>query len=187
MTDPRPSSAQAFDAEAALRGCARGEAEALRRLYDNMAPMLMGVALRIVRRRDLANDVLHDAFIQVWRRADTFDPVRGSARNWLFSVVRHRALSVVRRLGREQQLDEAELASRPAEGPSALDRLASADAAGALRRCLQELDADRRMTIVLAYADGLSHAQIAARLGAPLGTVKSWVRRGLEALRRCLS
>jgi RNA polymerase sigma-70 factor (ECF subfamily) len=190
MSEARPTAAvasDAFDVEAALLGCARGEAEALRRLYDNMAPTLMGVAMRIVRRRDLANDVLHDAFIQVWRRADTFDPARGSARTWLLSVVRHRALTVMRRLGRERPLDEGKLAEQPSDEPSALDRLAFAADAGALRRCLQELDADRRMTIILAYADGLSHAQIATRLGAPLGTVKSWVRRGLEALRRCLS
>jgi RNA polymerase sigma-70 factor (ECF subfamily) len=187
MNDPRPSHAPGFDVEAALRGCASGDAQALRLIYDNMAPTLMAVALRIVRRRDLAHDVLHDAFIQVWRRAGTFDPARGSARTWLLSVVRHRALTVVRRLGRERPLDEGALAAQPADEPSPLDRLARAADAGALRRCLQELDADRRMTIVLAYADGLSHAQIAARLGAPLGTVKSWVRRGLEALRRCLS
>lgn len=187
MTDRRATAADAFDVEAALKGCAGGDAEALRLIYDRMAPMLMGVALRIVRRRDLANDVLHDAFIQVWRRADTFDPARGSARNWLFSVVRHRALTVMRRLGREQPLDEGKLAEQPADEPSALDRLALAADAGALRRCLEELDPDRRQTIVLAYTQGLSHTQIAARLGAPLGTVKSWVRRGLEALRRCLS
>lgn len=183
----RDDRGETFDVEAALGGCARGDADALRLIYDNMAPMLMGVAMRIVRRRDLANDVLHDAFIQVWRKADTFDPARGAGHAWLLSVVRNRALSVLRKLGREQQLDEAVLADQPADEPSALDRLASASDAQALRRCLETLDDDRRRCIVLAYADGMSHVQIAAHLGSPLGTVKSWVRRGLESLRRCLS
>ena len=179
--------AKAFDAEDALLGCARGDVEALRRLYENMAPLMMGVALRIVGRRDLAHDVLHDAFILIWRRADTFDPARGSARVWLISVVRHRALSVLRQRGREQPLDEDRLAEQPVDEPSALDRLAFAADASALRRCLGELDDGRRMTIALAYVDGLSYPQIAAKLGAPVGTVKSWARRGLEALRRCLT
>ncbi len=183
----REAGGQAFDVEAALSACARGDADALRRLYDSTAPMLMGVAMRIVRRRDLANDVLHDAFIQVWRKADTFEPARGAGHAWLLSVVRNRALTVLRKLGREQQLDEAVLADTPADEPSALDRLSFASDAKALRRCLEELDGDRRRCIVLAYADGMSHVQIAAHLGSPLGTVKSWVRRGLEALRRCLS
>ena len=183
----RRANGETFDVDAALSACARGDAEALRRLYDNMSPLLMGVALRIVRRRDVANDVLHDAFIQVWHRAGTFDPARGAGRTWLASIVRHRALNVMRRIGREQPLDEDELAEQPLDEPSALERLVLAADAGALHRCLQELDPDRRTTIVLAYADGLSHTQIAARLGTPVGTIKSWVRRSLEALRRCLS
>jgi RNA polymerase sigma-70 factor (ECF subfamily) len=178
---------EAFDVDAALRACARGDAMALRRLYDHMASHLMGVALRIVRRRDLADDVVHDAFVQVWRRAGTFDPGRGSGRAWLASIVRHRALTVMRRIGRERPLDEAELAEQPLDEPSALERLERAADAGALHRCLQELEPVRRRTILLAYADGLSLTQIAARLGAPVGTIKSWVRRSLEALRRCLS
>ncbi len=178
----------AFDHEAAIAACARGDRSALRRLYDVEARQMLGVALRIVRQRQLAEDVVQDAFIRVWEKAASFDPQRGSARGWLYSVVRHRALNEVRDIGPQITLDEAALEaidlhnSQQAGNPmSTLAEL------GPLHDCLEQLDAPKRSSIVLAYVDGCTHAEIAQRLATPLGTVKAWIRRGLQSLRECMA
>ena len=176
-----------FDHETELLACARGDRAALRRLYEREARWLAGVALRIVRRRELADEVLHDAFVQIWQKAAGFDPALGSARGWIYSVVRHRALNVRRRFEAGDAVaaaDGLDLVD-PAGGP--LDSVARAGEARALHRCLELLDEPKRACILLAYVDGYSQAQIARRLDRPVGTVKAWVRRGLQALRECLS
>lgn len=174
-----------FDHDAALRACAAGDRSALQSIYRREGRYLLGVALRIVRERAAAEDVLHDAFLRIWRSAHGFDAALGSGRGWIFTVVRHAALDHVRRAGREQPTEDDALASllheaRPAApGPDG--------DAGALARCLEALDEQPRRSIVHAFVDGETHAEVAARLGAPLGTVKSWIRRGLLALRECLA
>ena len=175
-----------FDYEDALLACARGERAALGWLYEHEAPWLMGVALRIVRRRELADEVLHDAFVQIWQKAASYDASLGSARGWIYTVVRHRALDALRRLGRE--LPVTGTAPEPAdEAPGPLDSLLISNDAAALHHCLQLLDEQKRACILLAYVDGYTQTQIASRLACPLGTVKAWVRRGLLALKECLS
>ena len=178
--------ADGFDYETALRGCAAGRVDALRRLYEHEADRLLGVALRLVRRRDLAEDVVHDAFVQVWRQAARFDPARGSGRAWLSTIVRNGALNALRAGRRTGPLDEAALAEIEdcAEKPDeALERV---DDHARLKRCLEGLDPMKRTSILLAYVDGFSQTQIAERLGTPHNTVKAWVRRGLLSLRECL-
>lgn len=159
----------------------------MRALYEQESAWLLGVALRIVRRRELANEVLHDAFLQIWQKAPTFDASLGSARGWIYSVVRYRALNVVRDGEREQPLEAPvmETLEDPAEGP--LEQLSRGSDAQALHRCLRALDDDKRACILLAYVDGYSQTQIAERLATPLGTVKAWIRRSLIALKDCLS
>jgi len=146
----------------------------------------MAVALRITRRRELAEEVLHDAFVQIWRKAATFDAALGSARGWIYTVVRHRALNAVRSSARIVAADEG-----------ALVALADAQAgwragereidAGALAECLGRLDDQKRTCVMLAFVDGYTHEELAQHLDAPLGTVKSWIRRALLALRECLA
>jgi RNA polymerase sigma factor (sigma-70 family) len=182
----------AFDHAEALRACARGERWALRALYEHEAPRLLGVALRIVRDRALAEDVLHDAFVSVWTRAASFDPARGAARGWIHSIVRHRALDVVRAGARMVGVDEETAEALDAEASmQAAEALASAlelrASIGRLEHCLQALEAPKRASILYAYVDGCSHAEIAERLATPLGTVKAWIRRGLIALRECMA
>ena len=176
-----------FDYEAALAGCARGDQLALRRIYDQEGAFLLAVALRIVKRRDVAGDVLHDAFLDLWQRASTFDPARGAGRAWIVSVLRHRAFKAIRRAGRETELDSAAREAVPDESPDPFARLAEAQDGAALHRCLERLEPARRSVILLAYMDGLSQTAIATRLGAPLGTIKAWTRRSLLALRECLA
>lgn len=182
MSPPRTG----FDYEAALLACARGDRAALRRLYECEARWLTGVALRIVRRRELADEVLHDAFLAIWSKASTYDPALGSARGWIYSVVRHRALNALRQRGQDS-LPEQVPPEAADDAPGPLDSLSRHKDAQALHRCLQLLDAQKRACILLAYVDGYSQSQIADRLACPLGSVKAWVRRGLLALKECLA
>jgi RNA polymerase sigma-70 factor (ECF subfamily) len=180
------SSDAEFDYAAALAACARGERSALREIYARDAGRLMGVALRIVRRREVADEVLHDAFLQIWQKAGTYDPALGSGRGWIFSIVRHRALNSLRGMSRETLVEDAPLAEVEDDAPDPLERLVGSRDAEALARCLAELDNSKRTCILLAYLDGLTHVEIAAKLAAPLGTIKAWIRRGLASLKECM-
>lgn len=176
-----------FDYEAALLGCARGDRFALRAIYERERRWLMAVALRLVRRRELAEEVLNDAFLQIWRKAGTYNPRLGSARGWIYTVVRHRALNVLRSVQSAPEREDErfeELLAAHAAWQDGGDRAAEH---GALAQCLERLEEQKRQSVLLAFVDGYSHEQVAAQLGAPLGTVKSWIRRGLLTLKECLS
>jgi RNA polymerase sigma-70 factor (ECF subfamily) len=169
-------------------------ADAFEKLYKECAPLLLGVALRIVRRRELAEEVLHDAFAKIWRTAETFDPL-GAPVGWMVAIVRNRALDLVESHDHARVDSYHDTLDDDPEG--SLDRLfdwaAPADdeldrnrITHWLRRCLGELEAVERQSLVLAYEHGLSHGDLAAHLGKPLGTVKTWVRRGMANLRDCV-
>lgn len=175
------STAAEAQISAALARCAAGDQAALKIIYDLEAPRLTGVAFRLLRRRDLAEEAVHDAFLRVWRGAGTYDPARGAARGWLYAVVRNQALSLLRDEGRFEPAEPADLPDNESE--AAFEALSDSSA---LRRCLQQLDTGRRRAILLAYVHGFSHGELAGRLGMPLGTVKSWIRRGLASLQACL-
>jgi len=166
---------------AAIARCAEGDQSGLRTIYDWEAARMVGVAMRILRRKDLAEEAVHEAFLRIWRGARGFDPARGAARAWVYAIVRNRALTILRDEGRfgADELDE----SRISDPENALSRLPESSA---LRHCLQQLDARRRSVIVLAYVHGFSHKELAGRLGVPLGTIKSWIRRGVVSLQECL-
>lgn len=172
--------------EALLQACARGDRSALQSLYAATAPQLFGLALSILRSRDLAEDVVQDSFVLIWRHAHGFDPDRGTAMAWLARIVRNQCFDLMRRRGRESPLDDALMHSweDPAPGPADLTAL-SRDARR-LRACLDELDEGPRKSMILAYYEGLTFAEVAGRVGVPLGTVKSWIRRGLIQLRGCM-
>ena len=182
-----PADVAPFDHDAAVLACARGERFALRALYEHEARWLLGVALRIVRDREEAEDVLHDAFLQLWQHATSFDPALGSARGWLYTLVRHRALKSLRQPARTLAMEPqavADLSDARQAAEAGAER--GLDSAG-LERCLEQLDPPRRACVVHAFVDGFTHEQIAERLKAPLGTVKSWIRRSLASLKECLA
>ncbi len=183
----RGAGLESLDLDDDLRRCGRGDRAALRRIYDTEGPRMLGVALRILRRQQLAEEAVQDAFVQVWQRAESFDPERGAAKTWLYAVLRNRALNILRGEARTDLIEDFEamgLAS-PEEDPESV--MAQLSDAGALRRCLERLEPARRRAVVLAYMHGLSHGELAARVGVPLGTMKSWLRRSLLALRECLA
>jgi RNA polymerase sigma-70 factor, ECF subfamily len=181
-----------------LRSAARddGAADAFRRLYELCAPALLGVAQRIVGRRELAEEVLHDAFAKIWRSADSFDPLAARPVAWMAAIVRNRAIDV--RSSHDVARVDSYHAVLDDDPEGSLDRLfdwstPTADddedrrrAAQWLRDCLSRLAAVERQSLVLAYQHGLSHSELAAHLKKPLGTVKSWVRRGMSSLRECV-
>jgi RNA polymerase sigma-70 factor, ECF subfamily len=170
--------------EQLLRRTARRDRAAFAALYTQTAAKLFGIALRIMRQRDLAEEVLQESFVAVWQRAEDYDPARGSAMGWLVTIVRHCAIDQLRRSNARP-----ESRSAPEEALLALVSPDSADSRAelrALQRCLGELDEAPRHAVLLAYCYGLSRDELAARLAVPVGTVKSWLRRSLERLKRCL-
>ncbi len=163
---------------------ASGDRPAFRTLYDAQSPRLYAVAMRITRQPALASDAMHDAFLQVWRNASQFDSARGTPESWLLSLVRYRALDIARNRGREVLRDAMPEQVDP--DPDALAQLVQRREAASLHQCLERLEPERRDLVALAFVDGLSHSELAERIKMPLGTVKSWIRRSLIALRACL-
>ncbi len=175
-----------------------GAAEAFGKLYKVCAPLLLGVAQRVVGRRELAEEVLHDGFAKIWRAAGTFDPLASQPVAWLVAVVRNRAIDVQASHDVSRVDSYHDTVDNDPEG--ALDRLfewssGSDDSSERednrratqwLRDCLAGLQASERQTLVLAYEHGLSHGDLAAHLQKPLGTVKTWIRRGMANLRVCV-
>lgn len=176
-----------IDHARAIQDCADGDQAGLKALFDAEAPKLIGVAMRILGRRDLAEDAVQDAFVQVWIKAGQFDPTRGSGRGWVYTIVRHRALNMLRDGRREIASEPAsveERLEREATLTQSLDRLADSST---LNHCLGQLNELTQKCILMAYLFGYSHGEIAGRIDAPLGTTKSWITRGLHKLRECLT
>ena len=181
-----------FAYERALQACAQGDRMALQNIYRQESRQLLGVALRIVRQRQQAEDVVHDAFVNIWSHAASFDASRGSGRGWIYSVVRNLALNAVRNGAREVSVDEEVAVAL--ENRQAMDAYQQAGDAfalhanlGALHDCLSRLEPARRDCILYAYVDGCSHGEIAERTKTPLGTVKAWIKRGMASLRECMA
>lgn len=181
MSEPHEADIVEAQLAAALSRCAGGDRAALRVIYDAEAGRMIGVAFRILRRRDLAEEAAHDALLRIWRGARGFDPARGSARNWIFAIVRNRALTILRDEGRFLP-DNGEEPVAP-DFATAVDRLPENSA---LRRCLETLDIKQRSAVVYSYVFGLSHGELAGKMSVPLGTAKSWTRRGLMSLQECM-
>lgn len=170
-----------------LAACARRDRAAFERLYRASAPKLFGVALRILRREDWAEDVLQECYVRIWDHAPEYRAGLAAPMTWMTSIVRNRCLDWLRRPNLEVVDEDGELLEAvPGNDPGPLAALQGGREALALKRCLEALEGKQRQAIALAYLDGLSHSELAAHLREPLGTVKTWVRRGLLRLKNCL-
>jgi RNA polymerase sigma-70 factor, ECF subfamily len=169
---------------AAIERVADGDAEALRDLYDRYGRIVYGLTYRLTRDAQLAEEATQDTFVTLWRRAATYDPQRAKVTTWLFVIARHRAIELVRSRARVPEPHES---VEPAgEEADSADLMQIADDAERIALAIAELPEAQLEVIRLAYFDGLSHGEIAERLGEPLGTVKSRIRLGLDRLRALL-
>jgi len=172
--------------EKALLECASGSQSGVGEIYTREKDHLRAVAHRIVHDKSRAEDVIHDAFAQILRFAKDFDPARGSARGWIYAIVRNTALKVQANARREFALEDDTL-NAICEREQTLPDPASCIPDGmALRSMLDQLEPNRRASLLLAIIDGRTHTEIAEYLRVPVGTVKAWIRRELMAMRRQL-
>jgi RNA polymerase sigma-70 factor (ECF subfamily) len=170
---------------------ARRDEEAFRGLFGRYAPMALALARRVVRQPFLAEEVVQEAFLAVWRDPDRFDQRRGSVRTWLMGMVHHRAVDAVRREGSQRRRVEESRRSDPIVIPDhaedVVEQVGAPQEREAVRRALDELPPEQRQVIELMYFEGRSQSQIAERLGLPLGTVKSRTLLGMRRLRSSMS
>ncbi len=176
------------DELAALLGDAgQGDKAAFRQVYDATSAKLLGVCLRILADRQLAEDVLQETYLTVWRKADSFDATRASPITWLVTIARNRSIDRLRSaapLRRAAPVDAAE--ALPDGAPLASDLVERGQEVVRLNVCLETLEDKVRGAIRTAFMEGVTYDALAARENVPLGTMKSWIRRGLLRLRTCL-
>jgi RNA polymerase sigma-70 factor (ECF subfamily) len=172
---------------AALRAAARGDRKALRDVFDRTSAKLMGICLRILKDREEAEDVLQEVYVSIWSRAGTFDPGKASAITWLATIARNRAIDRLRsRRSRAGSAPVEEIMELADDRPDGFAVVAAKDEGERIHHCLSTLETKLQEMIRVAFFDGLSYSDLAARAGVPLGTMKSWIRRGLQRLRDCL-
>jgi RNA polymerase sigma factor (sigma-70 family) len=171
-----------------LARTALSDQQAFAELYRLTSAHLYAVALRILRESALAEEVLQESFVSIWKHAGSYVAARSQPLTWLTSIVRNRCLDQLRRRGPATIAidDEDESMTLPDTGPTPLELLVTGADARAVRACVEGLETGQKQALALAFYRGLSHAELAAHLHEPLGTVKSWVRRGLERLKACL-
>ena len=168
-----------------------GDQNAFAEFYDLTASHLYGVAVRILKDAAAAEEILQEAYVNVWHHAGSYEVAKSQPMTWLTSIVRNRCLDQLRRREVETVTltpddDDAADYDLPSDAMTPVEMLVAGAEARSVRDCVETLDAGPKQAIALAFYQGLSHSELAAHLREPLGTVKSWVRRGLERLKNCL-
>jgi RNA polymerase sigma-70 factor (ECF subfamily) len=177
-----------------LQGAANHDVLAFRCLYDATSARLYGFALRILHRRELAEEALQDGFVAIWHGAGSYQSHLAAPMTWMTTIVRNKALDLLRRSGGDS---DVEIEGAPFDGAvmealrdpaaSPIDALELSREAQALAHCMSELDGNHRQVVGLAFFHDLSHSEVARQLTLPIGTVKTWIRRSLERLKACLA
>jgi len=194
-TAPQDWSDRSRELSTLLSRSGLGDRQAFAALYEKTSAHLYAVVLRIQRDRTLAEDLLQEVYVSVWKAAAGFDAAQSQPLTWLTSIARNRAIDSLRRAHTQpltvsataEDDDEPDAVdAAPDRAPGPMDLLARASDARQLSRCMDGLTAQQRQSVALAFFDGLSHAEVADHLSEPLGTVKSWVRRALMSLKHCL-
>ena len=169
---------------------------AFKQLYDATVCCLLGITVRMLHDRCWAEEVVQEVYVSIWHTAPNYSPHKAQPMTWLMAVARNKALDALRSSRADRQHcvrptgsgddDDADLPDRADAGAGPLEQLLQAVDAHQLRCCLERLEPPQRQAIALAFYDGLTHAELALHMNQPLGTVKAWVRRGLDRLKRCL-
>lgn len=185
--DPAAPARNRAQLTAALSRVAAGDKAALKSVYELTSAKLFGICARILKERDQAEEVLQEVYVSVWSRAGSFDSERASPITWLATIARNRSIDRLR--SRRTQdfsgLDQAEQVAD--DSPDAFTLASDAQDSERLLSCLEQLEAPHRRAIRSAFFDGLAYSQLALRDKVPLGTMKSWIRRGLMQLKGCLT
>ena len=179
--------AGAGDVESLLGRCALRDQQALAELYEAVSARVLGLLLRILKNRAVAEEALQDVMVRVWQRSDQYAAYRGRALTWILSIARYRAIDLLRAQRMQVTLDEVpEEALADPDAEEFSQAVSSQRSRRALDDCMQRLTPEQQRCLSLAYVDGYSQDEIATAIESPLGTVKSWVRRGLASLKRCM-
>lgn len=186
MPTARNADARRAELSGLIQRVARGDRRALNAVYGRTSAKLYGVCLRITSDREAAEDVLQEVYLKVWNRAGRFDPKFASPITWLCAIARNAAIDWVRKHGRSISTVTENADSGDAELGEALELMAADDERAQIFDCLGALPSNHQRAIRLAFFDGMSHSELASTMQIPLGTTKSWIRRGLVQLRGCL-
>jgi RNA polymerase sigma-70 factor (ECF subfamily) len=158
----------------------------LRNLYELTSAKLFGICLRISADRQAAEDILQDVYIKVWNRAELFDPSRGSPMTWLCTIARNSSLDWRRAHGSHAQMPLEAARTVADESPTADSLIEQSELSAQIFDCIEQLDPQPRNAIRMAFFDGFTYAELALRMSVPLGTMKSWIRRGMQQLKGCI-
>ena len=165
----------------------QGDRAAFQELYEATSSKLFGLSLRILNRRDLAEEALQDAFINIWHHAQNYRPEKAAVMTWMTTIVRNKCFDLLRAMPHENQLlDEESLDDWASDDLGPLEKATEQSESKALLNCMNGLAPLQRQAIALSYFHGMAHEQLASHLVQPLGTVKTWIRRGLQSLKSCL-
>lgn len=177
------------DEQALLLQIGQGNRIAFRQLYDQTSPQLFAIALRLMKKQDMAEEVLQEVFLTLWHVSDQYNTERGSVRTWLSTITRNRCIDRIRRQPAEQVLllnEETMIPDIASDHDDPLAHAMQADHQALLSLCMQGLDDQQRQCVSLAFFDGMTHQQVANHLTVPLGSAKTWIRRGLDFLKKCM-
>ena len=169
-----------------IASVAKGDEAAFESLYEATRTKLFGVVLRILRRRDLAEEVVQEAYVKIWNSAAQFNPSMGSPVTWMVAIARNRAIDVARKRCEASLEDEPAAAEVASDTPDPLARREMTEELQRILECLGQLDPDRQRMVLLAYYNGWSREQLSAKFNTPLNTVKTWLRRSMIDIRACL-
>lgn len=175
-----------------LQGAARQDADAFRDLYQATSARLYGYALRMLGKRELAEEVLQDSFVAIWHHAASYQGHLAAPMTWMTTIVRNKALDLLRHAGLDADIgaepfDPEVMEALRDPGATPIEALAMSREARALAYCMSALEGLHRQVLGLAFFHDLSHSEVAERMALPIGTVKTWVRRSLERLKSCLA
>ena len=169
-----------------IAATAKGDQAAFQSLYEATRAKLYGVVLRILRRHDLADEVIQDAYVKIWSGAGQFDPSRASPITWMVTIARNRAIDVVRKRAEASIEDEDGALDVASDDPDPLARREMNEELKRLLDCIGRLEPDRQKLVLMAYYNGLSREQLSAKTVTPVNTIKTWLRRALLEVRECL-
>ena len=178
--------------KALMAAIGRRDAVAFRELYDATSTKLFGFALRILIKRELAEEVLQESFVNIWNNASSYQAGLAAPMTWMTTIVRNKAFDMLRRLDNTVEIDadtfdKDVMEALESTNPTPIEALQMSGDAKALAKCFSRLEGLHRQAIALAFYHDLSHSEVAEQMKLPIGTVKTWIRRGLERLRLCLS